>query len=415
MKGRIRTSFHDSPAYAVVHGIRQCLREVRKMIREKGDPKNRMLTFCPERPSQGRVLFSYIIDGFLLEPGEPVPNGHTNFWQSVKMAETFVELGYEVDVIHYTNNSFVPDGDYAFFVDVRRNLERLAPRLNKDCVKIMHFDVAHMLFHNAAAAKRLLQLQERRGVTLQLRRFEMPNFGIEHADYVTTVGNDFVVDTLKYANKKIFRLPSPCVKMFDWQDKEWDKCRKHFLWFSSGGLVHKGLDLALEAFREIPDCHLTVCAPVNKEKDFERAYSRELYETPNIRTVGLVDLGSGKFRDITANCSAMVNLSCSEGGGASVKTCMHAGLIPIVSYESAVDVHDFGFMLRDCSIAKIRSVIRHVAALSQNELEDRARKAWKFARRYYTRENFAREYRRVILEIISEVKERDIKSMTIDE
>ncbi|MCP5007511.1 MAG: glycosyltransferase [Planctomycetes bacterium] len=348
------------------------------------------------------VLFSYIIDGFILEPGSPIPNKHTNYWQSVRMAKTFVELGYEVDVIHWTNDRFIPEKNYSFFVDVRHNMERLAPLLTKDCVKIMHFDVAHILFHNTAEVKRLLQLQQRRGVTLQPRRFENLNFGIEHADYVTTVGNDFVVDTLKYAKKKIYRLPSPCVIMLDWQKKVWGQCRKHFLWFSSGGLVHKGLDLALEAFREMPDCHLTVCAPVEREKDFVRAYHEELYETSNITTVGLIDVDSSKFREITANCSAMVNLSCSEGGGASVKTCMHAGLIPIVSYESGVDVHDFGVLLKSCSISNIKNAITHIATLPQNELEERARKAWEFARQYYTRGNFTKEYRKVILEIVAD-------------
>lgn len=377
------------------------------MIREKRDPKNRMLTFCPEGTSQGRVLFSYIIDGFLLKPGEPVPNGHTNIWQTMKMVETFVELGYEVDVIHWTNNSFVPKEEYSFFVDVRRNLERLAPLLNKECVKIMHLDTAHILFHNAAEAKRLLKLQERRGVTLQPRRYETPNLGIEHADYATTGGNDFTISTFKYANKKIFRLPGPCAIMLDWPRKEWDQCRKHFLWFSSGGLVHKGLDLALEAFREMPDCHLTVCAPVDQEEDFKRVYYKELYETSNIKTLGWVDVNSSKFRDIITNCCAMVNLSCSEGGTPSVKTCMHAGLIPIVSYESGVDVEEFGFVLRDCSIANIKKIIRHITRLSQNELEERAKSTWKFARRYHTRENFAKEYRKAILEIIDEVQVRE--------
>jgi len=300
-----------------------------------------------------------------------------------------------------------PKGTIRFFVDVRRNLERLAPLLNEDCAKIMHLDTAHILFHNAAEAKRLLQLQERRGVTLRPRRFEMPNLGIEHADHATTGGNDFTIGTFKYANKKIFRLPSPCAIMIDWPKRKWDQCRNHFLWFSTGGLVHKGLDLALEAFKEMPDYHLTVCAPVDREKDFVSAYYKELYEAPNIKTVGWVDVESSKFRDITATCGAMVNLSCSEGGTPAVKTCMHAGLIPIVSYESGVDVYDFGFTLKDCSIANIRNVIRHVATLPQNELDERARKTWTFARRYHTRKNFAKEYRRVIAEIIAQVKTKN--------
>ena len=398
-----KSSSRNSTMFVAAGMLKRFLRELRMEVNERKNPKKAVVLLYPEDSPKGKVLFSYIIDGFLIEPGAPVMKTHTNIWQSIKMAETFVELGYEVEVIHYTNHSFIPQGNYSFFVDVRRNLERLSPLMNKDCIKIMHLDSANILFHNAAEAKRLFQLQQRRGITLRPQRFEMPNLGMEHADYATTTGNDFTVGTFKYANKKIFKLPSPCGIMLDRPEKDWNRCRKNFLWFSSSGFVHKGLDLALEVFREMPDCHLTVCAPLGKDKDFIREYNKELYETPNIKTVGWVDIDSEKFIEITKNCGAMLHLSCSEGGAPSVKMCMQAGLIPIVSYESGVDVHDFGFVLSDCSMANIRNIISHVMMLSQNDLQEKAHKVWEYARYHYTRENFEKEYRRVILEIIEDV------------
>ncbi len=408
MKRKIVSTVLDTPQTLVVlRKMKAVFREVRMEKEERRSPERQIITLSPEGLSCGRVLFSYIIGGFFLEPDMPISNRHTNIWQSMKMAETFVELGYEVDVIHWTNDHFVPTEPYAFFVDVRRNLERLAPLLNKDCVKIMHLDTAHILFHNVAEASRLLQLQRRRGVTLKARRYEIPNLGIEHADYATATGNDFVVSTFDYAQKKIFKLPSPCAVSMSQPKKDWERCRSHFLWFSSSGLVHKGLDLALEAFKALPECHLTICAPMDGEKDFVAAYYKELYETPNITTLGWIDIDSEQFQEIANACIAMIHLSCSEGGAPSIKTCMHAGLIPIVSYESGVDVHDFGFCLMDCSLDNVKEVIGHIAMLSRNELEEKTSKAWDFARQNYTRENFSIEYRKVILEIIDTVKARE--------
>jgi len=398
--------YHDSLAYEVLRKLRGFIREVRKEKEDRNLPERQVVTLSPEGPSRGRVLFSYIIGGFFLKADSLIPNRHTNIWQSWRMAKTFVELGYEVDVIHWTNEEFVPTKNYSFLVDVRRNLERLAPLLNRECVKIMHLDTAHILFHNAAEANRLLQLQKRRRVTLKPRRFEMPNLGIEHADYATATGNDFVVGTFEYAQKKIFKLPSPCAISMIQPEKNWEQCRKHFLWFSSSGLVHKGLDLALEAFKALPECHLSICAPLEGEKDFVSAYYEELYETPNITTIGWVDIDSEQFREIANSCVAVVHLSCSEGGAPSIKTCMHAGLIPMVSYESGVDVHDFGFCLPDCSIEKIKDAIKIISTLSNDELEEKTSKVWDFARRNYTRDNFSIEYRRVILEIVQEVHEK---------
>jgi glycosyltransferase involved in cell wall biosynthesis len=232
----------------------------------------------------------------------------------------------------------------------------------------------------------------------------MPNIGIELADCATTTGNDFTADTFRYANKKIYKLPSPCGITLDLSERDWEKCRKHFLWFSSSGLVHKGLDLALEAFKNMHDSNLIVCAPINNDQDFVKAYYKELYETSNIDTVGWVDIDSQQFRDVTSKCGSILHLSCSEGGAPSIKVCMHAGLIPVISYESGVDINDFGFILKDCSIDNIEKVITHIANLPPNNLQERALKAWNFARQHYTMENFAKEYRNVILSIIEDME-----------
>ena len=395
-------------AYATLQGLKKCLtiyKEAKNVFKHII-----IITLIPEEKNNEKVLLSYINDGFLVERGKSTLKTHTNIWQSFKMAETFAELGYEVDVIHYHNQQFVPRHQYSFFVDVRHNLQRLAPIMNGDCIKIMHLDTAHILFHNAAEANRLLQLQERRGITLRPRRFEMPNLGIEYADYATTGGNDFTIDTFKYASKKIYRLPSPCGISIDWREKDWEACKKKFLWFSSSGFVHKGLDLALDAFREMPDLNFIICSRLDKDKDFISLFHHELYETQNIKTIGWVDIDSKEFLDITLQCGAMLHLSCSEGGAPSVKMCMHAGMIPIVSYETAVDVDDFGYTLIDCSVENVKSVVRQVASLDKNRVREKAFGAWEHARTYHTRERFAEEYRKVIIDISKDERKRKIKN-----
>jgi glycosyltransferase involved in cell wall biosynthesis len=357
----------------------------------------------PERKSKGNVLLSYILKPFLLKPEEHLPNAHMHYWRSLQIAKTFLDLGYAVDVIDYRNDTFIPGKDYKFFIDVRHNLQRLAPLLNKDCIKIHHIDTAHIIFHNFAECRRLLYLQQRRGVTLRNRRFEMPNLAIEHADYATVAANKFTIDTFKYANKLIYLVPqSPCV-LYPWaDDKNYEFCRRTFLWFNSGGLVHKGLDLVLEAFAEMPDYHLYVCGPVRDEKDFESVYYKELYDLPNIHTVGWVDISSSEFIDIANKCIGVVCASCSEGGGGSVIVCMHAGLIPIISYETSVDVDEsYGVILYDCSITAIRKAIEEISQLPAEKLREMSKKAWDYVRHNHTQERFADEYKKVILDIIA--------------
>jgi len=363
----------------------------------------------PEKKTQGHVLISYHIKPFLLQPGEPVPNSHTSQWRCLLMARVFLDLGYSVDVIDSHNHVFQPKKPYALFVGHRINFDRIVGLLNADCIKIAHLDTAHWVYNNCATYRRKLELQQRRGITIKgSDRIVEQTLALEHADCVTVCGNDFNINTLRYSRKPIYKLPQAPPTVYPWlDDKEFAACRASFLWFSSHGFVHKGLDLVLEAFAEMPDYHLYVCGPLKKEVDFVAAYHKELYETPNIHVVGWVDVESQEFMMMAKQCLGVVYLSCSEAGGANVLICMHAGLIPLVSYESSVDVEDFGVLFKDNSVKTIKSVVQMVSGLPSDQLQQMARKAWEFARANHTREKFTEEYNECILNIVGKVGSKE--------
>ena len=372
------------------------------------------ISLKPDNENKGSVLLSYIIEPFLLKEGESVSNAHTHDQESFHIAQTFLDLGYCVDVISYKDNDYLPDKNYSFFVGARTNFQRIAKLLNKDCVKIVHLDTAHWLLSNSSSYLRCLALQKRRGFVLDSFKFKWvnPNWAIEYADYATILGNQFTIDSYSYAQKPIYRIPISTTATYSWnEEKNYKTCRNSFIWFGSGGLVHKGLDLVLDAFTEMPDYHLTVCGPIKEDKEFEEAFYQELYEAPNIHTIGWVDVESSDFLEITNNCLGLVYPSCSEGGGGSVINCMHAGLIPIVSYESSVDINDdFGIILKDCTIDEIKKSIIKLSNLPAGELKRMARKTWEYARANHSREKFAEECLEVINNIISDHMKSDIST-----
>ncbi len=390
----IRSLFGETRLYRFAAEVRRAWVRLDEMDR-------RVVSLAPEVKPRGRVLLSYILDAFLLEPEDPRLFKHTHYWETRQIAQTWLDLGYAVDAIHWKNREFVPRRRYDYFIDVRLNLERIGPLLNPDCVKIMHIETAHWLFHTTAQHQRLLDVQRRRQATIGPSKIVEPNRAIEHADCAVILGNDFTRGTYAYAGKPFYRVPVSAPAVYPWpEDKDYETCRNHFLWFGSGGLVHKGLDLVLEAFAAMPEFHLSVCGPIRDEPDFERVYRRELYETPNIETIGWVDVSSPQFDAITRGCLGVVYPSCSEGGGAGVITCLHAGLIPIVSHETSVDVgEDMGVMLKTCSPEAIQEAVRRVACMPVETLRAWSRKAWEFARAHHTRENFAAAYRRVAEDI----------------
>jgi hypothetical protein len=280
---------------------------VRSRLAPRPHPNRVCVSLAPTSPPKGTVLLSYLTEPFLLRPGQPMPHSHTHPWEIREIGNTFLELGYALDVIRWTNQEFVPKRPYDVFIDARMNLERLAPLVGPKCLKIMHIDTTHWLFHMAAQHNRLRDLQARRGVTLGLHKTVSPNWAIEHADCATILGNKFTSDTYRYANKPLYRVPYSSPITYPWNDaKDFDACRKRFLWLGSGGLVHKGLDLVLEAFAGMPDHHLTVCGPIDAEPDFARAYQRELRETPNITTIGWIDTAGADFARIIASTLGFV-------------------------------------------------------------------------------------------------------------
>lgn len=350
----------------------------------------------PTSRPRGYVLLSYLTYPFLVDDVEKL-TGHTNYWEAWRMAQEFLERGYAVDVIDWNNTSFRPRENYNYCIDIHSNLERLAPLLDKDCKKIFHITGAHWLFHNRAEYDRLLAIQKRIGKTLVPRRTLSPSHGIEYADYVTMLGNEFTEETYAYAGKKIFRIPISTTHMYPPPEKDFALIRKNFIWFGGVGAAHKGLDLVLEVFRDMPEYSLTIMGKVASEEDFRDAYSRELYQTPHITLAGFVDPGSDTFRRVCNTAIAIVAPSSSEGQSGAVITAMHAGLIPVVSRESGVAIgNDFGIVLPENSIKEIRSAIKKVAGTAPDILRTKAHAAWSSARKYHTREAFEKQYKKFV-------------------
>ena len=362
----------------------------------------RTVSLSPKGRPQGNVLVSYIHEPFLRKDNR-VPTSHSNFWESLQIVRTYLELGYAVDVMSYRNRFFRPRKRYEVFVDARWNLERLAGQLNDDCIRVMHIDTSHMTFQNAAESARLLDLQRRRGVTLRPRRLEYPNLGIEYADCGVVIGNEATMSTFAYAGKPLHPVPVTSAVTFGPPDgKDFVRARTNFVWFGSGGMVHKGLDLVLEFFAGAPDLHLTVCGPVERETDFAKAYHRELYETDNITTLGWVDVDGSAFRGVLERSVGIVYPSASEGQSGAVVLCLHAGLIPICSRETGLDItEDMGIQLPDCSPGTLAAAVRSVTQRPSHELSRMARQAWARARQEHSREAFALRYRQIVEDLLS--------------
>ncbi len=350
-------------------------------------------------PVRGTVLLAFVVEPFLLRKGEQLPSGHTNFVESLLITEVLRGMGYAVDVIDYRDESFIPRKDYSILISSRYCMARLASTVGPECLKIVYVTVSHWLRNNSAVLTRCRAVLERRKVALSSYKLIKENYAIESADFaIFLASNDFSLSSYQYAGKPYARVPLCTHRTYDWPvGKDFNAVRRRFIWLGSQGFVHKGLDLVLEAFAAMPEYHLTVCGPIHEEPAFERAFAQELHRAENIETLGWVDISSDSFVDLAARHIGLVYPSCAEGTSGGVLTCMQTGLIPIVTYESGIDICDGkGVLIESLTVDAVRAAVERTAAIPEEELRAMAVRAWQTARDHHTRDRFKEEFRKAV-------------------
>ena len=335
------------------------------------------------------ALLMYMVGAFRVASA---PATHQNIAQQRELARALAESGHEVDVVDFDERrAGLLRHDYDLVVDLHPVEHpfyegHLRPRAKRIC----YITGSDPEFSNAAEAARLADLERRRGTRLQPRR-RCPPFPwhvLESFDAFFYFGSATTLAT--YAG---YRLP-PCHRL---PNHAYDdvvpteparRDPRRFLFLGGTGQVHKGLDLLLELFAGEPDLELVVCSPFHAERDFARAYRRELSGTPNIRAAGFAEVKSAAFRELQAGCGAMILPSCSEGQAGSVTTALSYGLPCVVSAECGFDEPEI-LVLPDCRPATLGQVVREWAAQPPERLAEQTAASLALVRRAYRPMHYA--------------------------
>ena len=83
--------------------IRKIFSRIKRQLFRQEDVDSKVIRLTPDNNKKGSVLLSYILEPFLLDKNTPIPDSHTHYWESIQIANTFLDLGYSVDVISYRN------------------------------------------------------------------------------------------------------------------------------------------------------------------------------------------------------------------------------------------------------------------------------------------------------------------------
>jgi len=354
-----------------------------------------------------RALIIYLTPAFYRDPQELQTNGFITALQSLEIARALNRLGYIVDVIDYRDDKFVPTVHYDVCFGMHYNFGRLLAHLvDKKTTKIYYATGAYWEVENAAEKARCQNLKVRRGIDARLPLRLKPNNWVQASDAVIAQGNDYVLDPYRMHNRRVFGIDhaASLTAAPDINGKDFSlSARRNFLWFGSVGLLHKGLDVVLEAFAGLKDLHLWVCGPLQSadERRFVRAYRNELFHTPNIHPIGHISIRSETFRKLTDKCVSTVHASCADSMPGGVLDCMARGLIPVVSVESGMDTAGFGVTLEESSVAEIRRAVTDLTNTPPDVCRRMSEEAYKAAATRYTLASFSNNIEQILREILS--------------
>jgi len=355
------------------------------------------------------VLISYITYPFK----KGINLRHTNYAEALEIAKVFNELGYSVDIVDYRYEGNLNYDKYSVIFGFGEPLIKSFYNRNHKILTIYYGTGMHVAHQNYATLKRIEDVYKKTGKwLLESGRIVDKTWSVQTSlvDNIITLGNDEVVNSYqKYFSKKIYNIPVSYYKLFDQEEilrnKNFGDAKNHFLWFGSSGLIHKGLDLLLEVFKEMPDLYLHVCGSIDNEPKFKAVYYEELYNTKNIHTYGFLDISSMTFKDIIERCAFTILPSCSEGGGGSVINVMVYGLIPIVPTTASVRIKDFGIKIKELSHESIKESVIKAANLSEDEIKKRSMRCADDTINNHSIEKFSYELKKALIDILGKKNE----------
>lgn len=330
---------------------------------------------------------------------------HSNYQESLVIAKIFDEMGYIVD-IYNNNREYKIDFDKYAIVFGEGIPMFQAIQQNTHAISIYYATGSHPWQCSASSLNRVIDYYKKnKFLALESTRLQDYRWGLAASlsDAVIVIGNDNTKKTFEdNGSENIYKInPTFHIKKEMRNIQKSQDSLKSMLYFASYGLLHKGLDLVIEAFREFPDWTLHVCGYTQRENDF--LISLNIPE--NVIVHGFIDIESSLFQKLSENCGYVILPSSSEGIATAVLTAMgRGGMIPVVTKECGVDIDDFGILIEDLTIESVKEAIVKCESINYDELVIKSSKSVIKAYNEYTLQNYENTMKEHLITILKKAK-----------
>lgn len=344
------------------------------------------------------ALLVYLLQPFVMP--DLIPS-HTNQVEARIIAQVLSEEKYNVDLINTRYVGEVDSGKYDLIIGEGRVFENLCRSSKRDTKTVYYLTQANSYFANMAELKRLRDFERRNHFLPKFERFARDRLDLTlltNMDAAVCIGNEDTVSTYQGIFKRIWPINVTGFCEYRLPDLVKPRTGRNFLWYGGAGPIHKGLDLCIEAFRNLPDLSLYIVGELSSE--FYEFYKEDIERRENIRYYGFLRKDSDLFREVCEDCDFCVFPSCSEGQSTSVIGTMFAGIIPVCTVETGINAEEAGgFLIREIEPEALSRLVISLSELEPSELEERQKRVYEYVAANHTEEHFRRSFGEIMDEL----------------
>ncbi len=356
------------------------------------------LNYDPTLKSQKSVLISYLTS--------PLQTPHDLLIKSIRankvaaIIKCFFKKNYIVDLIDCRddqNFKYLQSKQYDVIFGLGEPFY-IACKYNKNAKKIIYNSELHPDYSKTKLKERLTYYKERHGYLPESRRsyryYKQHHF--DNIDIGILQGNSFTSQAYDNKLKTIYLLKCAGLINTDYKrcNRKYASSKKNFIWFGSKGAIHKGLDLCVDVFTNLPNHKLYICGLKKIDKQYINT------NPSNIIDMGFIDVQSSQFLKLVNKCSFVIFPSCSEGMPTSVLTCMNHGLIPLITRETGIDLKDFGKYIEDFKINKIKQVVLQVSEWNDNKIKNQHQKVYNYSKENFNIKSYTQNINTILTKIL---------------
>lgn len=339
-------------------------RSIAKLFKKSADHHSRITNlYATAYPK--KVLISYITLPFRGENHFT----HQNYITSHIVAESFSALGFNVDIVDYSNQHLVIDYDtYDVIFGMGENFERSFFSTDRAIPRIHLITGAHQDLHNKMSLASIKDFYRLSGLWLAKEANVLPEtsyYAMYNADTTIILAQGFILADCKarYENQ-LHSLNNNILGVFsDFAPKT--NRSNNFLFLSGGRQLTKGLHLLMEVAKVRKELNFYVVVPhINNELLIY--YKDEFAEGSNVFLFKDLRMDSEEMKNIIETCSYSIAPSYIDGLPGGTIEPMSAGLVPIVSKYCGFDEAPFIFELEELKTGSLNDTINEVLSLNDN-------------------------------------------------